>query len=469
MTARLPPHSLEAEKVTLGAVLLSHNGDALDALDSLRDDDFFLPGHRDIIQSMRALRAKGRSVEIIGLGDELRLKGALPQLEGGEAYLVALASAVNTMDAQILEHNAKIVREKAVLRGLIALGTEIQLRSFSSTEPTELLNEALQSLMGLEQRGANNRVVTIRDAMPGVMQALTRRADNPGAHVINTGLRDFDRRSLGLRPEKLVVLAGSPGTGKTAFAGTVALHAAKDGVPVFWSTMEMSREELIIRMLSKEGRIVNTTLLTGDALRVAGGYASVGDASERLTGLPLTIYDDPRQTIMRLRGEFRRWYHRTFGAVPPLDQPPHRALFIVDYLQLLAAEEREKVDNSAERIGEWAQEFKRIAKEYRVPILLLSQLSREYARRGGPPQKTDLRGSGGIEQAADMIVFLHRDAMKDENGHDVGGSGPIQVIIDKNRDGGFGTVIQFFKAEHTSFEDMDRYHDDEQEGRRWPT
>lgn len=448
-SGRSPPQSLDAERSALGAVLIKPS--AFDEMATvLTADDFFLPAHREVFDAMVALEKRQTPVDVISLGDELKTRGALPRLDGGEAYLVTLANSVPT--AENVGHYVRLVKEKATLRRLIGACAEIQSRAFGEFgEYEQFIDEAERMVFQVAQQNRRDNFAPVGQYMGEVLEGIEARArERKAVTGVPTGFTKFDEMTSGLQRENLIVVAARPGAGKTSWAVNVAMNAALQyQVPVLIFSLEMSKYELMERMLAGEARI--------DSSRLRKGFIEYGDwknhiypAGGRLAQAPILIDDSAAPTILELRAKARRFRHdpRYF----PSSDKPSPGLIVIDYLQLARGMGGRRDDTREREIADISRGLKALAKDLKLPIIAISQLNRSLEKRDDKrPQLSDLRESGAIEQDADMIVFIHRDEMFNPETAD---RGKAELIIGKHRNGPTGSVPLTFIREYTRFENF---------------
>lgn len=456
MSDRIPPHNLASERRMLGTVLLWP--DSITALDEVRVDDFWLPAHREVIAAMRDLAARGVRIDPIVLGDHMVTEKTLPKLEGGVAYLNQLANEARV--PEVIGHDVKLVRGKATLRRLIALCAQTQSRCFAEPDVDALMVSFRDDASKLEIAGTDDQdMVRVEDELPRVYARLQERAQNPDRHVVRTGLREFDRRmGGGLQLARLIVVASPPGFGKTSWLGTLVSNAAlRYEVPSAIFSMEMDRDELIGRFVMGELRRNTLDFTTGEIARSDEGASEFIYGAQKFNRKPLYVHDRASMTIGKILARARRWYAKVLGAKPGPGEPPKPAVIGIDYLQLVLPDEDDDSDTLAEEIGKITRACKLFAMDYKIAVVLLSQLNRQWAKRGSRPQLSDLRASGSIEQDADMVLFPWVEATKGTDGKDVIASGPADIIVEKCRWAPACTVPAFFKREYQRFEDVDEY------------
>ncbi len=438
---KLPPHSLEAEQAVLGGLMLDPS--AWDKIaDVITAEDFYRHDHRLIFEAITALVERQQPVDVVTVSEHLEAQEHLEEV-GGLAYLGALAK--NTPSAANIHAYAAIVREKAILRALIRAGQEITEMAFRPEgQPVEvLLDRAEQMVFHIAEQGARGRAgfVNIKDLLTRAVDRIDAlfQQDNPITGV-PTGFADFDEMTSGLQPSDLIIVAGRPSMGKTTFAMNVAEHVAvREKLPVAVFSMEMPGEQLAMRLMSSLGRIDQHKVRTGrledeDWPRLT---AAVGELAEA----PLYIDDTPALTPNELRARARRLTRESGGKL---------GLIVIDYLQLMQVAGRS--ENRAGEISEISRALKGLAKELDVPVIALSQLNRSLEQRPNKrPVMSDLRESGAIEQDADVIVFIYRDEVYNEDSPD---KGTAEIIIGKQRNGPIGTVRLTFLGQYTRFENF---------------
>src|SRR5580698_8469815 len=449
--ARTPPHNLEAEKSVLGAIFIKPS--AFDEVaTNLEVDDFFLPVHREIFEAMLAIDKRRQALDIIAVADELKTRGMLARLDGGESYLLTLANAVPT--AENVLHYARLVREKSTLRRLIAACAEVQSTAYGDFGEFEtFLDEAETKVFKVAQQ---NRRETY--SATGERKAVT---------GVPTGFTKLDEYTAGLQRENLIIVAARPGGGKTSWAVNVSMHAALHyNIPVLIFSLEMSKYELMERMLAGEARIDSSKIRRG-FLEYADWKNKIHPASGRLAAAPILIDDSSAISIMEIRAKARRFRSdpRYFPQTPPTADgrppPPPLGLIVVDYLQLARGAQSRRDENRQQEIADISRGLKALAKDLKIPIIAISQLNREVEKREGKPRLSDLRESGSIEQDADMVLFIHREDMVSGDTPDAAApTAMAEIIVGKHRNGGTGAVKMTFIKEYTRFEN---YAADEQE------
>jgi replicative DNA helicase len=432
---KIPPQSIEAEESVLGGILLDNN--ALDrAVEVIVADDFYREAHRKIMRAIIELSERHEPVDLVTLADALRGRNELQDV-GGASYLVELTERVPT--AANVAYYARIVKDKAILRALIETSTEIAMRSYEAHANVEaFLDEAEHQIFALAERKTRPSFFRVRDIVIESMKAVEQLYERQELVTgVPTGFSDLDKKTAGLQPGDLAIVAGRPSMGKTAFALNIAQYAAleaKTGVAIF--SLEMSKEQLVFRMLCSEARV--------DQSKVRAGYAAQRDypklaiAADRLSEAAIYIDDTPALSVLELRAKARRLKR---------EREANLGLIIVDYLQLMRGT---MGDSREQEISSISRALKALAKELSVPVMALSQLNRQVESRGDKrPVMADLRESGAIEQDADVIMFLFRPFVYDPKNAD---EHEAEVIIGKQRNGPTGIVPLTFFSEYTRFE-----------------
>jgi len=441
LNLKVPPHSIDAEQSVLGGLLID-NG-AFDKVgDVVTDGDFYRDDHRRIFRHVSRLIERGKPADVVTVDEAIKVSEDKDKT-GGITYLAALAG--NTPSAHNVRRYAEIVRECAVLRKLIEVSTEIADSALNrmGKEVGQLLDEAESKVFQIAEAGARTRqgFIEIQPLLTQVMERidLLYHKDNPSDITgIPTGYRDLDRETSGLQPGDLIIIAGRPSMGKTALALNMAEHAAVENkLPVAIFSMEMSGSQLAMRMLGSIGRLDQHKLRTGrlsddDWNRLTNAVGKLHDA-------PILVDESGALNALELRARARR-LHRQYG---------HLGLIVVDYLQLMQA--TSQGENRATEISEISRSLKSLAKELKVPVVALSQLSRAVEQRTGPkrPIMSDLRESGAIEQDADLILAIYREEVYTP---DTPEKGVAEIIILKQRNGPIGTIKLTFLGEYTRFE-----------------
>ncbi len=440
LTSKIPPHSLEAERAVLGAVLLERES-LPRAIEILKSTDFYKEGHRKIFGTMISLFERSEPVDLLTLSEELRRSGELDEV-GGPAALAALVEEAATA-AHLLSY-AAIVREKSLLRDLIRIATEIVGQSYEAKEDVDtLLDQAEQQIFQLSERRMEGTAVPIRSILKETFEYIEKLYERKERVTgLPTGFDKLDELTSGLQPSDLILVAGRPSMGKTALALNIAKHVGIDlNKRVLILSLEMSAEQVVQRLLCAEARVDSHLVRTG--LLQQKDWLRLTNAAGRLSEAPIFVDDTAGLTVLEVRAKARR-----VKAEHGLD------LVLIDYIQLMRG--RASMENRQQEISEISRALKAMAKELRVPVVALSQLSRAVETRPTRehrPQLSDLRESGALEQDADLIIFLYRpERYKDQSELPPEQQNLAEVIIGKQRNGPTGMVPLTFKAEWASFE-----------------
>lgn len=438
---KVPPHSIEAEQSVLGGLMLDNR--AWDQIaDRTREDDFYRYDHRLIYRVMAKLSEKNQPLDVLTVSEALREINELDNA-GGDVYLFELAN--NTPSAANIVAYADIVRERSVLRQLIAAANDIAGNAFNpqGRSTAELLDAAERQVFAISEQGAGiGGPVSVKEFLAKTMDRIDTlsQSDDPITGV-PTGYHDFDEMTSGLQPSDLVIVAGRPSMGKTTYAMNIAEHVIiKSKLPVLIFSMEMPGEAIVMRLLSSLCRIDQLRIRTGKLHEE--DWPRISSTVSMLSEAPLFIDDAPALSPAELRARARRLAkeHGKLG------------LIIVDYLQLMQVPGFN--ENRTAEISEISRALKSLAKELKVPVVALSQLNRSLEQRADKrPVMSDLRESGAIEQDADLIVFIYRDEVYNENTPD---KGTAEIIIAKQRNGPIGKVRLTFLGQYTCFENFTR-------------
>lgn len=439
-TLKRPPHSAEAEQAIIGGLLLDNQ--VWDKVSSkVCEKDFYRTEHRLLFRAIHELSRKSQPFDVVTLLDILKSNNQLDDA-GGEAYLFELAS--NTPSVANVAAYADIVREKSVHRQLITIANDIADRAYNpgGSEVSELLDFAETKVFAVaEQTGSDSGPENIKSILVKAVEKIDSLYHNSGSLTgLSTGLQELDKLTSGLHPADLVIIAGRPSMGKTTLAMNIAEHAAiQDRKPVLVFSMEMPADSLAMRMLSSLGRINQQSIRTGKL--TDDDWPRLTSAVHMLSETPMFIDDTPGLSPSEMRARARRLAreHNQLG------------LIVVDYLQLMKVQGF-KAENRTAEISEISRGLKSLAKELNVPVIALSQLNRGLEQRQDKrPVMSDLRESGAIEQDADLICFIYRDEVYNENSAD---KGVAEVIIAKQRNGPIGKIRVAFLGKHTRFEDL---------------
>ena len=438
MMDRVPPHNHEAEQSVIGAIFLEPQA-LITASEILMPDDFYRTAHQKIFQTMIRLSDQGKAIDVVTVTEELSAKKELEDV-GGLSYLSELANAVPT--AANIAHYAKIVEEKALLRRLIRTATKIVEDGYTREDEVEvLLSEAEKKMMEVANRKNAGDFKHVKDVLvqtyDNIEQLQFREGDVTG---IPTGFRDLDRITAGFQRNDLIIVAARPSVGKTAFALNIAQSVAvkaRENVAIF--SLEMGADQLVMRMLCAEGNIDAQVLRTG-ALQEED-WRKLTIAMGSLSNAGIFIDDTPGVRVNEVRAKCRR-----------LAQEHGLGMILIDYLQLIQGSGKPG-ENRQQEVSEISRSLKGLARELKVPVIALSQLSRGVEQRQDKrPMMSDLRESGSIEQDADIVAFLYRDDYYDKESES---KNQIEIILAKQRNGPTGTVTLAFKKEYNKFLDVD--------------
>ncbi len=432
-----PPQNLEAEQAVLGGVFLK-NSLFHSLVDIVTPEDFYSPSHQAIFQAFIDLYAKNSPIDLVTTTDHLTQAGKLDEI-GGPVYLAELAdSPVSAANAL---HHARIVRDKSVLRRLIDASSKIISDCYEAQDVDALLDESEKSIFEIAEAKTQSTYLSSKELVDKVFDQLTMRYENKSAVTgIATHYHKFDEMTSGLQKSDLVIVAGRPSMGKTAFALNVALRAAvKSNTPTAVFSLEMSMEQLMTRLLACQGMVELSRLRSG--FLDDSDWGKLQDAADVLSRTPIYIDDTPALSTLELRARCRR-----------LKAEKNLGLVVVDYLQLMRSSRN--IDSREQEISDISRNLKALAKELDIPVIALSQLNRKVEERTNKrPMLSDLRESGAIEQDADVIIFLYREefySKKDDNPK----AGIAEIIIGKQRNGPVGELELAFLKKFTLFENL---------------
>lgn len=439
---RVPPHSVEAEQAVLGGILQRPNM-MHSLVDVLNDTDFYIPANAAIFRAFLELYGKSAPIDLLSVSECLKGWNQLEEV-GGTAYIGELTQAV--VSGANAGYYATIVRDRALQRNLINACAHIISNSYdASRDVASLLDESEQAVFAISQRTTGRDFFASKQLVDSVFEKLTKlaaaRDDFTG---VTTGYRKLDRLTGGLQPSDLIIVAARPSMGKTAFAMSLALNAAiRQNIPVAVFSLEMSREQLMQRMLAVRAK-VDMSRLRRPYLLTDDDWNNLYAAADVVSRAPIFIDDTPALSTLELRARARR-----------LKAERNLGLVVVDYLQLMRAGRR--TDSRELEISEISRSLKTLAKEMNVPVVALSQLNRKVEERGDKrPMLSDLRESGAIEQDADVIMFVYRDDVyKIAKPADRPLQGIAEIIIGKQRNGPVGVAELTYMSPYTSFEDME--------------
>ena len=437
MLDRMPPQNIEAEQSVLGAVLIEQSSIAKIS-DLLNPEDFYREAHRLIYRAVLGLFERSEAIDFITVVDILRRENTLEQA-GGIAYITSLANGVPT--AANITFHAKIVQEKSLLRRLIAAATDIASMGYAESEEVDrVLDSAEQKILEVATRKSSQDFQPIKEIIFSTLDKIDEMHKSKGGITgISTGFANLDKLTGGFQRSDLILIAARPSMGKTAFVLNVAQHmATRDRKSVVIFSLEMPKEQLAMRMMCAEGMIDSQHLRTG--AMSSDEWKNLVDAADRLSGSPMYIDDTANVTAIELRNKARR-----------ISKEHGLDCIIIDYLQLMDGGAHSRIDNRQQQISDISRSLKGLARELRVPVIALSQLSRgPESRTNRRPMLSDLRESGSLEQDADLVAFLYRDDYYNPESEK---KNITELLIAKNRNGPTETVELYFHKNFTRFTD----------------
>ena len=442
VTEKLPPQNVEAEQSVLGALMIDKNA-IIKIADLINEEDFYKNSHGKIYKTMLYLYEHHEPIDLLSLSNRLKETNNLKEV-GGHSYLASLANSVPT--AANVVHYAKIVAKKSVLRRLIDNSSQIIANAYNETEEIDkILDEAEQKIFAVSQKHIRQDFTPVKPILEEAFNRIDELHKNKGKlRGVPTGFKDLDNILAGLQKSNLVILGARPSVGKSSLALDLARHAAiKEKVSVGIFSLEMSKEEVIDRLICAEANVDLWKLRTGN-LSSSGDnddFSRIGHAMGALSEAPIYIDDTAGLNVLEMRTMARR-----------LQAEHGLEMLIVDYLQLM--EGRGNIDNRVQEVSEISRSLKGLARELNIPVVALSQLSRGIESRGGGDQKprlSDLRDSGSIEQDADVVLFIYREPKENSENKNV-----ASIIIAKHRNGPIGEVKLFFNQQYTSFRSLDK-------------
>ena len=437
-SVRTLPNDLNAEKATLGGMLLSQEAVA-EVFEEVRATDFYAPKHEFVFNAILSLFGKGEPTDVIAVTDELNKTGNLLKA-GGADYLHELAAYVPT--AASASYYASIVSEKAVLRRLIEAGTRIAQSGYESQgEVSELVNDAQSEIFKVASDTAGEDFVALNTSIEDAIQEMEM-AQNRGGELtgIATGFTELDQMTHGLHAGQLVILAARPAMGKSTLALDIARHAAiAKGKSTIFFSLEMGRAEIAMRLLSAESATSLQSMRKG--MLAEKDWSKIAATRGKINDAPLYIDDSPNMTLVEIRAKCRR-----------LAQQTDLKMVVIDYLQLLTS--GKKVESRQQEVSEFSRALKLLAKELGVPVIAISQLNRQTEQsKDKKPELSHLRESGSLEQDADVVVLLHREGVFEK---DHPRAGEADLILAKQRNGPTGTVVVAFQGQYSRFMNMQR-------------
>ncbi|MEI8143704.1 MAG: replicative DNA helicase [Candidatus Berkelbacteria bacterium] len=440
-TFRIPPQNVDAERSVLGSIMLDKDA-IVKIADAVRGDDFYDSRHGTIFDAMIVLFEKRMPIDIVTLSEILESSNKINEV-GGASYLAEIVN--DTPSVANIVYYAQIVRNKAILRRLISAGSEISELGFEEdTDTNEILDRSEQLIFAVSQNFLKNKFVAIKDVLTEAfdrIDAIHKDKDKGALRGVSCGFRDLDNVTAGFQKSDLIILAARPSMGKTSFALNLAENAAIDNkVPVAVFSLEMSKEQLVDRLLSSQAGVDSWKLRTGNLSD--DDFPKIGYAMGVLAEAPIFIDDSVGCNVMEIRAKARR-----------LQMEHGLGMIIIDYLQLMSGSSSHGESNRVQEISEISRGLKGLARELNVPVIALSQLSRAVEHRDDKrPQLSDLRESGSIEQDADLVMFLYREEYyhpETEN------KGITEILVRKHRNGPTGSVNVFFNPAQMRFSNLE--------------
>ena len=435
---RIPPQNIESEKALLGSIMLRPEA-LVDIMDIIRPEAFYVDKHKTIFEAMMHLYEKREPIDLLTLSSKLKESVDLDRI-GGMSYLTEIVNVVPS--SSNAEHYATIIAKKHTMRKLIEAAEHIAKIGYDEEqEVAELLDKAEKKIYEVTSKNLSGKYVEMKDVLGEAMDRLDRLHKTKGElRGVPSGFKDLDTKLSGFQNSDLIILAARPSMGKTSLALDIVRNAAiRHNIPTAVFSLEMSTQQLVDRMLSAESRVDAWRLRTG-ALNLEEEFGRITAALDPLSKAPIYIDDQAANNILKIRSVVRRLKHEK-----------KLGLVVIDYLQLMTPVHTKGGDNVVQQITEISHSLKQLAKEFDIPVIALSQLSRAVEQRGGKPRLSDLRDSGSIEQDADVVMFIHRD-QNDEGG---GKKQEAEILIEKHRNGPTGTIKLFFDGNKTSFLSID--------------
>lgn len=438
---RTPPHDTDAERSVIGTVLVFGEV-AMAVAAGLRAEDFFDIACREAWAGILELERLGRKLDQITLDDELQTRGVAAKFKPSALqWMVECAGLASVVD--VLPHHIGIVRSKATLRGLIDLAVEIQARAYAGQSAEETLGIAREGVAKLEVMDDTGGPPRVGDLLPGVLSVIESRArTQEDPHAIKTGISTLDEFTGGAKPGQMILIAGRPGDGKSSLGGNIATNQALLNDPCLMFSAEMEAQEVIERLLGGQAQI--------NVHRIGRGKIEYSEWRRLMTGAgqlseaPLYLDDRPH-TIAQMMAQARRWHAKEVRA-----KNKTRCSVVIDYAQLIEVDDSFDATTQEREISIVSGQCKRLSKTLKCPVYLISQLNREVSKRGGPPVITDLRGSGSLEQEADVIIFVHREISPDKS-EARNKAGPAQLIVSKHRGGPTGIAAVNWMPDYMQF------------------
>lgn len=443
---KLPPQDIEAEKTVLGSLMIDKNA-IIKVADLIDAKDFYQPANEKIYRSILELFEKNEPIDILSVTNKLKHRKELNDI-GGSSYLTELVNSVAT--AAHVIHFAKIIHNKKILRDLIGASSEITEKVFDNPEDSDhLLDEIEQKIFSLAQKSKPQNFVQIKDELKSAYERIEKlHQGEKGIRGVPTGFNEIDYYLSGLQKSDLIILGARPSLGKTTLALDIAKNAAHKGYGVAIFSLEMSREQIVDRIIASEAQVPLWKLRTG-RLTNEIEFSMIQEALDRLSNVKIFIDDSPSPTILQIRAMARRLQAEHHGL----------GLIILDYVQLVMP--RTNSENIVQQFTEVSHGLKALARELNVPVLVISQLSRAVDQREIKiPRLSDLRETGALEQDADVVMFIYRKD-RDKLHPNLEEENTAEIIIAKHRNGPIGTVEVKFDPEKVSFHSIDKIHQEQ--------
>jgi len=437
---RVPPQNIESERALLGSIMLRSES-IEEIMDIIRPESFYSEKHRLIFRAMTDLFSKNEPIDLLTLSSRLKERELLDQT-GGMSYLTELVNAVPS--SANAEYYAQMIQKKHLMRKLIEASEHICTLGYDETsELDELLDNAEKKIYEVTHSSSNSNFIELKDALGEAWERLDRlHKSKDEFRGVPTGFRELDNKLAGLQKSDLIILAARPSMGKTALALDIARQAAiQHNIPVAIFSLEMSAQQLVDRMLAAESRVDAWKLRTGK-LSLDSEFEKIRNSLDPLSKAPIFVDDQPANNILKMRAIVRR-----------LKSEKKLGLVVVDYLQLMVPTNSRNSDNTVQQVTEISRSLKHLAREFDIPVLALSQLSRAVEQRGGRPRLSDLRDSGSIEQDADVVMFIHRE---DKYKEDSDKPNIAEILIEKHRNGPTGKIELYFDQNKSTFLSVDK-------------
>ena len=439
MNIRIPPQNIDSERALIGSIML--RPEALpEIMDMIRQEAFYVEKHKTIFSAMAELYNRREPIDLLTISSFLKERNELDRV-GGMSYLTELANSVPS--SSNAEHYGDIVNKKHTMRRLIEAAEHIAGLGYDEThELPELLDKAEKKMYEVTSTNLSGKFVEMKDVLGEAMDRLDRLHKTQGEiRGVPSGFKDLDNKLSGFQNSDLIILAARPSVGKTSLALDFVRNAAiRHNIPTAIFSLEMSTQQLVDRMLSAESKVDAWKLRTGK-LTLDTEFEKIRSCLEPLSKAPIFIDDQAANNILKIRSVVRRLKHEK-----------KLGLVVIDYLQLMTPVQSKNNDNVVQQITEISRSLKQLAKEFDIPVIALSQLSRAVEQRGGKPRLSDLRDSGSIEQDADVVMFIHRE----QNDDGAGKKQITEIMIEKHRNGPTGKIELYFDADKSSFLSMDK-------------